>query len=88
MEAWLVMRYSELSTKEIVNIDTGEKLGDLQDLDLLIDAQSGKILNLIVPNTHSKTLNRTQGMIPWDRIHRFGQDMVLISSQCKDARDM
>lgn len=43
------MRLSELSGKEIVNLERAEKMGVLGYVDLEIDEKDGKIQTLIIP---------------------------------------
>jgi len=83
------MRYSQLTKKEIVNIDNGEKLGELDQLDMLIDAGTGKILELIFPHgQHISVSKRNYKYIQWNNIRTFGEDMVLISLQANNKDDL
>lgn len=43
------MRLSELSGKEIVNLERAEKMGVLGYVDLEIDEKDGRIQTLIIP---------------------------------------
>ncbi len=82
------MRYSQLSAKEIVNIDTGEKLGDLSQLDMVIDDQTGKITELLIPGGQHFSMSRKPlKTILWRQIRTFGEDMVLISLQSNNQGD-
>ena len=41
------MKLSELYSKEIINVDTGENLGIFGDCDLVIDEKTGEIISFI-----------------------------------------
>lgn len=76
------MRLMELSQKEIVNLNNGERLGIIADSDLLIDESSGRILSLLVPERRFSL--RVLGFesagieIPWNSIRKIGYDMIII----------
>ena len=79
------MKLSDLGIKEVVNLNTGARLGVLADSDLLIDEENGKILSLIVPDK-SFSLNifaakRKAMEIPWDSIRKIGHDMIIIEME-------
>lgn len=79
------MKLSDLGIKEVVNLNTGARLGVLADSDLLIDEENGKILSLIVPDK-SFSLNifaaeRKAMEIPWDSIRKIGHDMITIEME-------
>lgn len=74
------MRFSELRQKEIVNICDGARLGCASDMDL--DAQTGRILALIVPSPFrfSRLFTGEEGgiVIPWGCVVRIGDDVLLV----------
>lgn len=75
------MRFSKLSGKEIVSLPECERLGYLGDCDLIIDGETGKIKSLIVPDNKgifSFFVDRKYVEIPWDRIKKIGNDMIII----------
>jgi len=79
------MKLSDLGIKEVVNLNTGARLGVLADSDLLIDEENGKILSLIVPDkklTFKLFGTEKNGMeIPWDSIRKIGHDMIIIEME-------
>lgn len=80
MKGDVPMRYGEISGKEIINIETGSRLGILGQTDLKIDKKTGKIIYLIVP-TYSWfgfKRNDEQTEVPWERIKKIGKDIILI----------
>lgn len=76
------MKLSDLGVKEVVNLNTGARLGVLADSDLLIEEESGKILSLIVPDKRLTLklfgTEKTAMEIPWDSIRKIGHDMIII----------
>lgn len=76
-----LMRFSKLSGKEIVSLPACERLGFLGDCDLIIDEETGRIRSLIVPenkNQLSFFVDRRYLEIPWDRVRKIGNDMIII----------
>lgn len=71
--------------KEVVNLNTGARLGVLSDSDLLIDEESGKILSLIVPDRKISFKlfgsEKNEMEIPWDAIRKIGHDMIIIEME-------
>jgi YlmC/YmxH family sporulation protein len=80
------MRWSELEEKELIDLQNGQRLGELGRADLLIDPQTGEIASLLFPVGHS-WFHRRQDMltISWSRIRKIGPDMVIVDSV--DARN-
>ncbi len=77
------MRLSELSGKEIVDLQRAERMGVLGHADLEIDEQDGKIHALIIPTGKWNGFKRNQHEIrvSWSRIKKVGQDMILFDSE-------
>ena len=75
----ILVRTSELRTREVVNINDGRKLGNIIDVD--IDLESGKLRAIIVPGPRGmlSLFSRSDDVvIPWDKIKRIGQDVILV----------
>ncbi|MBT2665759.1 MULTISPECIES: YlmC/YmxH family sporulation protein [Bacillaceae] len=87
------MRLSELSGKEIVDVNRAERLGILGQTDLEID-ETGQITSLIIPSVKWFGLlrNGSEIRVPWDHIKKIGADMVIIDFQeglsLKDGEQM
>lgn len=74
------MRLSEISGKEIIDLEKGERLGILGQTDLEINEQTGHIEALIIPTLKWFGL-RKQGAevrVPWNNIKKIGTDMIII----------
>lgn len=71
------MRMSELSSKDIINLTNGGKLGSLGESDLIIDPETGSIQAIIIPQRGR--LNRGQKIeIPWAAIRRVGPEVMIV----------
>jgi YlmC/YmxH family sporulation protein len=87
------LRLSELSGKEIVDVNRAERLGILGQTDLEID-ETGQITSLIIPSVKWFGLlrNGSEIRVPWDHIKKIGADMVIIDFQeglsLKDGEQM
>jgi YlmC/YmxH family sporulation protein len=76
------LRLSELSGKEIVDVNRAERLGILGQTDLEID-ETGQITSLIIPSVKWFGLlrNGSEIRVPWEHIKKIGADMVIIDFQ-------
>jgi YlmC/YmxH family sporulation protein len=76
------LRLSELSGKEIVDVNRAERLGVLGQTDLEID-ETGQITSLIIPSVKWFGLlrNGSEIRVPWEHIKKIGADMVIIDFQ-------
>ncbi len=71
------MRYSDLAGKEIIDIDQGIRLGVINDTDLVIDAQAGKVVAIIIPG-RGGFFSRRELEIPWHGIKKIGVDLIIV----------
>ncbi len=74
------MSYSELKRKDVVNICDGRKMGRPIDL-ILSDAACAQAL--VVPGRSGGLLglfrqDREGIVIPWERVRRVGDDVILV----------
>lgn len=75
------MRLSHIGGKEIVNINTGERLGKIAEADLIIDSTTGKIMRLLIPEDSFHFFlfgERKYIEIPWEDVKKIGNDMIII----------
>jgi YlmC/YmxH family sporulation protein len=75
------MRLSELTGKEVINIGDGARLGIIEECELTIDVQTGRIHALIVPSRHGffHIFGDNRGStIPWRSIKRIGDDVIIV----------
>ncbi|TFB23287.1 YlmC/YmxH family sporulation protein [Filobacillus milosensis] len=73
------MLLSELQTKDIINVDNGEKIGFINDLE--VDVTIGVVLALVV-TTRAKWFGlfgeEEELLIRWSNIERIGADVILV----------
>ncbi|GAA5415154.1 hypothetical protein Pryu01_00178 [Paraliobacillus ryukyuensis] len=74
------MRYRDLSNKEIVDIQTGTRLGILGQTDIELDEATGEIIAFIIPNYSWFGLKKENvtHRIQWSDIEKIGEDMIMI----------
>jgi len=72
-----------MSSKEIVDMDEGQRLGILGQTDLVIDKETGEILSLIIPNYKWFGLKKEgeEKQIDWSSIEKIGADMIMLKNQ-------
>ena len=81
---------TDLRRKEVINISTGTRLGNVCDLEL--DLKCGRITALIGPE-HQPIFSFKRAeeyRIPWECINKIGDDIILVSSAhplCRDRTD-
>lgn len=80
------MRLSQLSGKELIDIERGQKLGVLGQTDLLFDEKTGLLKALIIPKSSWMGLKRREQdiSIPWHHIETIGRDMIIVQNNKQD----
>ena len=72
-------RITDLSYKEVIHLQTGQRLGYVRDAE--IDPKTGKVVALIIPGRLRwlGLLGREpEIVIPWDGIRRLGEDIIFV----------
>ncbi len=72
-------RLSDLRYKEVIHLETGQRLGCVRDLAL--DPQTGRVLALVIPGRLRwlGLLGReTETVIPWEKVQRMGEDIIFV----------
>ncbi len=75
----MVCRIEELRCKEVINVCTGQRLGFVYDVEA--DVSTGQILALVIPGPcrfFGLFGREDDYCIPWDKISRIGEDIILI----------
>ena len=66
--------------KEVIHICDGKRLGFVQDV--CADFDTGRITSIIVPGGTNRLMNLFSNsndiVIPWERIKRIGDDLILV----------
>lgn len=76
---YLMNRSSDFRQKEVINISDGKRLGFVSDVE--IDLESGKIDAIILPGVgrlFGLLGKENEFVIPWDRIRKIGEDIILV----------
>jgi YlmC/YmxH family sporulation protein len=74
------MRLSQLSGKEIIDLENGERIGMVGQTDLLIHEHSGVIEAMLLPATSFLGMGRKREAIeiPWRAIRKIGPEMMIV----------
>jgi YlmC/YmxH family sporulation protein len=74
------MRLSELSGKEIVDMNKAERLGILGQTDLEINVNDGQIEAMLIPSLKWFGMKKhgSDIRVEWEQIKKIGQDMIII----------
>ena len=76
------MKASELRQKEVINIKTGKRLGNIIDYD--IDFRSGRVTGVSVPVQGKFSIlakNDQDIFVAWEKIKKIGDDVILIETE-------
>lgn len=78
MEAIFMGRAMTFKQKEVVNLVDGKRLGYVQDVEA--DFNTGKITAIIVPGNNKifSVGGKNDLVIPWERINKIGDDIILV----------
>ncbi|MGB9779994.1 YlmC/YmxH family sporulation protein [Caldanaerobacter sp.] len=74
-----MIKASELRDKEIIDINTGEKLGNIIDID--VNLEEGKIEGIILPKETGffRLFSKEPEIyLPWSAIKKIGADVILV----------
>ncbi len=69
--------YSELRTKEVVNLQNGARLGKI--IDMIVDCNGKNVLGVVVPGIKKLFKSGEDIFIPWCNISKIGSDVILVS---------
>jgi YlmC/YmxH family sporulation protein len=74
-----ICRVTDLRDREVINICDGRRLGYVYDVE--IDICCGKVVALVVPEERCgfSFAHVTEIKIPWDKIERIGEDIILVT---------
>jgi YlmC/YmxH family sporulation protein len=66
-----------LKTMEIIDINTGTKLGYIKDFK--VNCEEYKLEAIILPSQKSGWFSKNEDIeLPWDRIKKIGVDVILV----------
>lgn len=83
------MSLAELRLKDVINVDTGRKLGRVMDIEFCVS--TGCVQAIVVPGEFKVTQlikgEKCGIVIPWERIARIGDDVILVQLLPGDAAE-
>jgi len=78
---------SDLRTKEIINLNTGHRLGFVYDVELTLP--EGQVTALIIPGPSRffGLLGREEDLIIlWDQVVKIGEEIILVDTETAPRR--
>ena len=74
------MRLSEIQNKDVINLNTGMKIGNI--IDIKKKSESGKIESLILERKKFSSIFNSNDEIEiyWTQINKIGEDVILVES--------
>lgn len=81
-------RIGDLRYKEVINVNTGLRLGYVGDA--VFDTRAGRMIALVVPGAYKVMglFGKAEDyIIPWDAIRRIGDDIILVEDDHTETRE-
>ena len=74
------MRSSEIQNKDVINLISGMKVGNI--IDIKINSETGKIESLILEKKKFSSIFNSNDEIEiyWTQINKIGEDVILVES--------
>ncbi|MBU3181626.1 YlmC/YmxH family sporulation protein [Clostridium psychrophilum] len=73
----LMFAINNLRQMEIIDINSGSKLGYIKDFK--VDCDDYRIISILLPTQKSSWFNKNNSVeIPWDKIKKIGVDVILV----------
>ena len=74
------MRLSEIQNKDVINLNSGMKVGNI--IDIKINSETGKIESLILEKKKFSSIFNSNDEIEiyWTQINKIGEDVILEES--------
>ncbi|MCH5156254.1 MAG: YlmC/YmxH family sporulation protein [Clostridiales bacterium] len=69
--------YTELRSKEVVNLQNGARMGKI--IDMIVDSNGKNVLGVVVPGVRRLFKASEDIFIPWCNISKIGNDVILVS---------
>lgn len=82
-----MVRFRDMSDKEIINVSEGKRLGILGQTDLEINEENGQIEAFIIPSYKWFGLVKEgeETKINWNSIRKIGEDMIMIDTEMMNS---
>ncbi|MBU3158576.1 YlmC/YmxH family sporulation protein [Clostridium frigoris] len=73
----LMFAINNLRQMEIIDINSGSKMGYIKDLK--VDCDDYKIISILMPTQKSSWFNKNNSIeIPWEKVKKVGIDVILV----------
>ena len=74
------MRLSEIQNKDVINLNSGMKVGNI--IDVKINSETGKIESFILEKKKFSSIFNSNDEIEiyWTQINKIGEDVILVES--------
>lgn len=74
------MRLSEIQNKDVINLNSGMKVGNI--IDIKINSETGKIESLILEKKKFSSIFNSNDEIEiyWTQIDKIGEDVILVEN--------
>ena len=73
----LMFAINNLRQMEIIDINSGSKMGYIKDLK--VDCEEYRIVSIILPTQKSTWFNKNNSVeIPWEKVKKIGVDVILV----------
>jgi YlmC/YmxH family sporulation protein len=79
----MLVKYSELKKKDVLNVETGKNLGKI--IDLVIEESSGEIQKIIASGKRFALVPCDGEQIEYCKITKIGDDVILVSKRSKNC---
>jgi YlmC/YmxH family sporulation protein len=75
----LMYSINNLMQMEIIDINSGSKMGYMRDL--RVDCDDYRIISILLPSQKSSWFNKNNSIeIPWEKIKKVGLDVILVDA--------
>lgn len=81
-----MIKASELRDKDVIDINTGEKLGNIIDIE--VNLEEGRVEGIVIPKETSifRFFNKDiEIYLPWESIKKIGTDVILVDFKDREA---
>ncbi|GAB6137596.1 YlmC/YmxH family sporulation protein [Halanaerobaculum tunisiense] len=72
------MRLSELEGKEVINLHNGERLGLINETELVFDSKTGALESILLPIQRGFFSRGEELEVPWDAIVKIGTEIIIV----------
>lgn len=73
----LMYSLNNLRQMEIIDINSGMKMGYIKDL--RVDCEDYRIISILLPSQKSTWFNKNNSVeIPWEKVKKIGVDVILV----------